>query len=90
MWLVIIYAEDNITEITTANRPRDTVFDWFVNPLLIMKDQIKAGHLSPVEEDYLCRLVLFSGKPERLRSSFVGTLPESGIKRAELEALARR
>ncbi|CAM8995408.1 unnamed protein product [Rhodiola kirilowii] len=82
--------KDNVTVITSANRPRDTVFDWFVNPLLIMKDQIKAGHLSQTEEDYLCKLVLFSSNPERLRSSFVGTPPESEVKRAELEALARR
>ncbi|CAM8898493.1 unnamed protein product [Rhodiola kirilowii] len=81
---------DNVTEITIANRPRDTVFDWFVSPLLIMKDQIKAGHLSPSEEDYLCKFVLFIGNPERLRNSFVGMPPESELKRAEIEALARR
>uniref|UniRef100_A0A7N0ZSN0 Uncharacterized protein n=1 Tax=Kalanchoe fedtschenkoi TaxID=63787 RepID=A0A7N0ZSN0_KALFE len=82
--------KDNVTEITSANRPRDSVFDWFVNPLLIMKAQIKAGHLSPTEEDYLCKLVLFSGDPGRLRNSFVAAPPESEMKRAELEALARR
>lgn len=84
------YVDDNVTEITSANRPRDTLFDWFVNPLLIMKDQIKARHHSPSEEDYLCKLVLFNSNPERLKNSFVGMPPECEVKRAELEALARR
>jgi len=55
-----------------------------------MKDQIKAENLSEAEEDYLAKLVLLSGNPERLKSSSVGNPPESEVKRAELEALARR
>lgn len=81
---------DNLTEITSTNRPKDTFFDWFFNPLLIMKEQIKAENLSPALEDYLGKLVLLSGDPERLRSSCVENAPEYEVKRAELEALARR
>lgn len=55
-----------------------------------MKEQIKANNLSESEEEYLGRLVLFSGDPERLKSSNIGSPPESELKRAELEALARR
>ncbi|KAG5099169.1 hypothetical protein JHK82_044221 [Glycine max] len=78
------------TELTTSNRPRETFFDWFVNPLLIIKEQIKAENLSVSEEDYLCKLVLLSGDADRLKNSSVGPAPESEVKRAELEALARR
>ncbi|CAI9111171.1 OLC1v1011332C1 [Oldenlandia corymbosa var. corymbosa] len=85
-----ILLNDNVTEITSTNRPKDLVFDWFLNPLLIMKDQIKAENLSDAEEQYLGKLVLLSGDPERLRRSDIGSPPESEQRRAELDALARR
>lgn len=81
---------DNFTEITITNRPKDTFFDWFLNPLLIIKDQIKAEKLSEAEESYLGKLVLLSGDPVRLKNSNIGSPPESERKQAELDALARR
>ena len=78
------------SEITSTNRPKDVVFDWFLNPLLIIKDQIKADNLSEEEESYFCKLVLLSGDPARLKASDIGQPPESERRRAELEALARR
>lgn len=78
------------TELTTTNRPREKFFDWFLNPLLIIKEQIKAENLSASEEDYLCKLVLLTGDAERLKKSIITPAPESEVKRAELEALARR
>lgn len=85
-----ILLSDN-AEITTSNRPKDTVFEWFLNPLLIIKDQIKADALSEAEEDYLGKLVLLSGDPERLKNSNIGSPPDTTErKRAELDALARR
>ncbi|XP_028778555.1 uncharacterized membrane protein At3g27390 [Neltuma alba] len=77
-------------ELTSTNRPSETFFDWFLNPLLIIKDQIKAENLSPSEEDYLSKLVLWSGDLERIKSSSVGPAPEPERKRAELDGLARR
>ncbi|XP_073065080.1 uncharacterized membrane protein At3g27390-like [Primulina eburnea] len=81
---------DNVTEIMPSNRPKDTYFDWFLNPLLIMKDQIKACKLTEIEEEYLGKLVLFKGDPSRLNNSMTGPPPESELRRAELDALARR
>jgi hypothetical protein len=86
----LIGVADNVTEITSTNRPKDTFFDWFLNPLLIIKDQIKAENLSEEEEDYFSKLVLLSGDPVRLKNSNIGSPPESERKRAELDALARR
>lgn len=80
---------DNV-EISSTNRPKDTFFDWFFNPLLIIKDQIRAENLSESEEEYLYRLVLLSGDPERLKNSTTVKPPESERRHAELEALARR
>ncbi|KAJ7974712.1 Steroid nuclear receptor, ligand-binding [Quillaja saponaria] len=85
-----ILLSDNFTEMNATNRPKGAFFDWFLNPLLIIKDQIKAENLSVAEEDYLRKLVLLSGDPERFKSTYIGPLPESERKRAELDALARR
>ncbi|KAL2500216.1 hypothetical protein Adt_25766 [Abeliophyllum distichum] len=84
-----ILLSDN-TEITTSNKPKDKFFDWFLNPLLIIKDQIKADNLSEAEEEYLGKLVLLSSDPERLKNSNISPPPESERRRAELDALARR
>ncbi|OIT05946.1 PREDICTED: uncharacterized membrane protein At3g27390-like [Nicotiana attenuata] len=81
---------DDGTEVTSTNRPRDTFYEWFLNPLLIIKDQIKAENISDSEEEYLGKLVLLSGDPERLRNLNIGSPPESELRRAEFEALARR
>lgn len=81
------YVGDN-TEITATNRPKDSFFDWFLNPFLILKEQIRAENLSPEEKDYLGKLVLLCGDAARLKN--IGSPPESERKRAELDALARR
>ncbi|XP_027358159.1 uncharacterized membrane protein At3g27390-like [Abrus precatorius] len=78
------------TELTTTNRPKEKFLEWFLNPLLIIKDQIKAENLTVQEEDYLCKLVLLNGDPKRVNHSIIGPAPESDRKRAELDALARR
>ncbi|XP_048139544.1 uncharacterized membrane protein At3g27390 isoform X2 [Rhodamnia argentea] len=85
----ILLCED-VIELTVTNRPKDVFFDWFLNPLLIIKDQVKAENLTTDEDDYLGKLVLLSGDPARLRNSSVGSPPESELKRAELDGLARR
>ncbi|CAI0456673.1 unnamed protein product [Linum tenue] len=85
-----ILLSDNVTEITSTNRPRDAFFDWFLNPFLVIKDQLKAQNLSESEEDYLCKLVLLNGDPVKLKTSYIGPPPETERKRAELDALARR
>ncbi|EXC31402.1 hypothetical protein L484_017685 [Morus notabilis] len=84
-----ILLNDN-TEINSTNRPKDVVFDWFLNPLLIIKEQIRAENLSEAEESYFCKLVLLSGDPSRLKDADIGPSPEPERKRAELDALARR
>nr|VDD61670.1 unnamed protein product [Brassica oleracea] len=83
---------DGVTEITTRNRPKDAFFDWFLNPFLIIKDQIEAANLSEQEEEYLGKLVLLFGDSERLKSSITESdsphLTE--LRKAELDSFARR
>ncbi|KAJ8642776.1 hypothetical protein MRB53_004524 [Persea americana] len=81
---------DNATEITTENRPKDPIFGMFFDPLMIIKEQIKAENLTDDEEKYLRKLVLFNGDPQRLKNSNIGSPPETAQKQAELDALARR
>ncbi|XP_047965495.1 uncharacterized membrane protein At3g27390-like [Salvia hispanica] len=85
-----ILLSDNVTEISSSNRPSDKFFEWFLNPLIIIKDQIKADKLSEEEEQYLGKLVLLSGDPVRLKNSTIGSVPQSEIRQAELDAIARR
>ncbi|KAD1605681.1 hypothetical protein E3N88_42556 [Mikania micrantha] len=85
-----ILLEDDMTEINTANRPKDGFYDWFLNPLLVMKDQIKAQNLTDSEAEYLGKLVLLSSDAEKLKSSNIGLPPESELRRAEFDALTRR
>ncbi|XAR51947.1 hypothetical protein NMG60_11006758 [Bertholletia excelsa] len=85
-----ILLNDNVTAITTANKTRDAFFDWFLNPLLILKDQIKAENLSEAEEEYFGMLVLLNGDHDRLQKLNIGSATESETKRAKLEAFARR
>ncbi|KAG0484183.1 hypothetical protein HPP92_008262 [Vanilla planifolia] len=44
------------TEIMTKNRPKDAFFDYFFDPLLIIKEQIRIENFIEEEEDYLCKL----------------------------------
>ncbi|XP_010555921.1 PREDICTED: uncharacterized membrane protein At3g27390 [Tarenaya hassleriana] len=87
-----ILLNDGATEITSTNRPKDAFFDWFFNPFLILKDQIKAANLTDDAEEYLGKLVLLYGDSDRLKSSTFGSgsPPLSDLKRAELDAFARR
>ncbi|XP_078440772.1 putative membrane protein At3g27390 isoform X2 [Wolffia australiana] len=79
------------TEITASNKPRDTFFDWFLEPLIIIKEQIRAEKLSCEEEEYLCRLVLFAGDSIRAKESTSGgPLEFAERRRAEIDAIARR
>ncbi|KAI4375354.1 hypothetical protein MLD38_013237 [Melastoma candidum] len=82
--------DEEMSELTISNRPKDVFFDWFLSPLLIIKDQIKAENLTSSEEEYLGKLVLLCGDPARLKSELIGSPPESELKRAEFDALARR
>ncbi|XP_056847175.1 uncharacterized membrane protein At3g27390 isoform X2 [Raphanus sativus] len=83
---------DGVTEITTRNRPKDAFFDWFLNPFLIIKDQIEAANLSEQEEEYLGKLVLLFGDSERLKSSITESEspPLTELRKAELDSFARR
>lgn len=74
-----------------SNKPRDRLIDWFFEPLLTIKDQIKAANLQESEELYLEKLCLMSGDTQRMATwDNGGVEPEDALRRGELQALARR
>lgn len=79
------------TEVTMSNRPRDRLSDWFFEPLLTIKDQLRAANLQESDEHYLEKLCLMGGDTQRMESWDNGGIePEDPIRRGELQALARR
>ncbi|KAJ7565735.1 hypothetical protein O6H91_02G072700 [Diphasiastrum complanatum] len=78
-------------EVNNSNRPHDGVLDWFFDPLVVLKEQIKAANLQEAEVHYLEKLALTNGHPEQLDFWQSGAFPpEDNLKRAELQAIARR
>ncbi|KAJ6842628.1 putative membrane protein-like [Iris pallida] len=80
----------NNTEITSQNRPKDKLFDYFLDPLLIMKEQIRVENLSEDEEGYLSKLVLFFSDSDRLKTIHAGSPLKNERREAEINAIARR
>ncbi|XP_039133580.1 uncharacterized membrane protein At3g27390-like [Dioscorea cayenensis subsp. rotundata] len=78
------------TELTLENKPKDRFYEWFLEPLLILKDQIKSVNLSEEEENYLCKLVLLVGDPKRVDDIDVGMILQNERRQAEIGAFARR
>ncbi|XP_062184509.1 uncharacterized membrane protein At3g27390-like isoform X2 [Phragmites australis] len=80
----------DVSEVTSDNRPKSTFFDWFFDPLMVIKEQIQAENFTEEEEEYLKMRVLLVGDPSRLK----GTLPHvpslNERKKAEIDAFARR
>ncbi|XP_059661295.1 uncharacterized membrane protein At3g27390 [Cornus florida] len=77
-------------ELTKTNAPRDKVFEWFIGPLLTMKEQIKTLHLDENEEICLRNLIMGckNEKPEEWDNT--GFPSSDNVRRAQLQAIIRR
>ncbi|CAL9049030.1 unnamed protein product [Musa banksii] len=81
---------DNV-EVTSLNRPEGRIFDWLFEPMLVLKEQIKAANLETTEEEYLYKLALYCSDARRFSSwQNGGIAPAEEVKRAQLEGLSRR
>ncbi|KAK9924290.1 hypothetical protein M0R45_032670 [Rubus argutus] len=77
-------------ELTRTNGPRGNVFDWFIGPLLVMKDQIKNLQLDENEEMSL-RYLFMKCKNETPEEWDNTEFPSGDhVRRAQLQALFRR
>lgn len=77
-------------ELTKANGPRDKVFEWFIGPLLVMKEQLKNLQLEPNEEISL-RHVFMKSRNETPEEWDDTEFPSGDhVRRAQLQAIFRR
>nr|GMD51769.1 uncharacterized membrane protein At3g27390 [Ipomoea batatas] len=81
---------DNL-EVTYLNRPRDRLVDWFFQPVMDLKEQIKVMGLEEGEIGYLEKTVLFGRNTERFKAWENGSLaPQDTIRAAQIEGISRR
>uniref|UniRef100_A0A0D9ZMA6 Uncharacterized protein n=1 Tax=Oryza glumipatula TaxID=40148 RepID=A0A0D9ZMA6_9ORYZ len=78
------------SEITSDNRPKHTLYEWFFDPLLVIKEQIKAENFTEEEEKYLKMRVLLIGGPDCVKGSLPDVPSLDERKKAEIDAFARR
>ncbi|CAJ1964735.1 unnamed protein product [Sphenostylis stenocarpa] len=84
----LVISEDVV--LTRMNGPKDKVFEWFIEPLLVMKEQLKKLELEETEETCLMELVMKCKNelPEEWDST--GFPSDDTVRRAQLQAIIRR
>lgn len=85
----IFFLADEL-ELTWINRPRDKFFDWFIGPLLTMKEQIRGLKLEENEEICLKKLIMAckNDRPEEWDDT--GFPSSDNVRKAQLQAVIRR
>lgn len=78
-------------EITYLNRPKDKLLDWFFNPVMVLKEQIRVIKLVEGEVRYLEKVVLFGSNKQRLEACDNGSLViTDALRAAQIEGISRR
>ncbi|KAK8966422.1 hypothetical protein KSP40_PGU014152 [Platanthera guangdongensis] len=78
-------------EVTYLNRPQDRLLDWFFQPVMVLKEQIKVLKLEVEEVRFLEKLVLFNGDSVGMQSWENGSVvPQDALKTAQIQAISRR
>lgn len=76
-------------EINDMNRPQDKLVDWFHQPVMVLKEQIR--RIEENELKYLEKYLLYGGNRKRMEAWDNGSIiPENAVKAAQLEGIARR
>ncbi|KAL1564131.1 hypothetical protein AAHA92_06523 [Salvia divinorum] len=79
------------TEVNHLNRPQDRLLDWFFQPVLVLKEQIRALQLEEGEIRYLEKVLLFGDKMGRAKSWENGSfVPHDALRAAQIEGISRR
>ncbi|XP_024440182.2 uncharacterized membrane protein At3g27390 isoform X2 [Populus trichocarpa] len=77
-------------ELERNNGPREKVFEWLIEPLLIMKEQIKNLKVEENEETCLKRLVIECENKRPEEWDGTGFPSNDNVRRAQLQAIIRR
>uniref|UniRef100_A0A3Q7FCE9 Uncharacterized protein n=1 Tax=Solanum lycopersicum TaxID=4081 RepID=A0A3Q7FCE9_SOLLC len=78
-------------EITQLNRPQDRLLDWFFQPVMVLKEQIRVLSLEEGEMRFLEKVVLFDSNSERFKAWENGSVaPQDSLRVAQIEGISRR
>ncbi|CAM8993970.1 unnamed protein product [Rhodiola kirilowii] len=77
-------------ELTKTNSPIGKVFEWYVGPLFVMKEQLKGLKLDENEELCLAKLVMQSKNDQPEDWVDTGFPSSDSVRRAQLQAIIRR
>ncbi|POO02784.1 membrane protein [Trema orientale] len=78
-------------EVNHLNRPKDKLLDWFFNPVMVLKEQIKAITLEEAEMRFLEKVVLFGSNTRRMEAWENGSLvPQDALRAAQIQGISRR
>uniref|UniRef100_A0A803KSD4 Uncharacterized protein n=1 Tax=Chenopodium quinoa TaxID=63459 RepID=A0A803KSD4_CHEQI len=76
--------------VNQENRPHDRLLDWFFNPLMVLKEQIKTLKLGDGEMQYLERVLLFGSHPQRMEAWENGcVIPQDPLRAAQIQGISR-
>ncbi|KAF2579974.1 hypothetical protein F2Q68_00006068 [Brassica cretica] len=79
------------SEVTHLNRPQDKFLDWFFNPIMVLKDQIRVIKLGESEVRYLEKVVLFGNDEQRMEAwDNGGNTPKKNLRAAQIQGISRR
>lgn len=78
-------------EVTNLNVPQDRLMDWFFQPIMVLKEQIKVIALGEGEIRYLEKFIIFGGNTQRMESWNNGSfVPEDALRAAQIQGITRR
>lgn len=78
-------------EITHLNRPQDRLLDWFFQPVMVLKEQIRVIHLEEGETRFLEKVILFGSNTQRSKTWENGSvIPQDALRAAQIEGISRR
>lgn len=78
-------------DVTHLNRPQDKFLDWIFNPIIVLKDQIRAIKLGESEVRYLEKVVLFGNLEQRMEAwDNRDDTPQENVRAAQIQGISRR
>jgi hypothetical protein len=80
-------------DLTPLNQPQEKIFNWFFNPMMVLKEQIRILKLTDEEVMFLGKLVLFVGDLSSVTTSSWHSechAPHDPLRAAQIEAISRR
>ncbi|KAG9159345.1 hypothetical protein Leryth_017969 [Lithospermum erythrorhizon] len=79
------------TEVTYLNRPQDRLMDWFFQPVMVLKEQLKIIQLEENEVRFLEKVVVLGNHAARMMAwENQCSHPQDPVRAAQIEGISRR